>query len=169
MDPLKICENYLTFRAIIRGSTLSPGFFRRWCFPALADVVGNIVVQEEGRFWQILPENHAFWGLLRRGFTVASFTEIITAAQLENRGRQLAFLAFISFLLRNWPSDSVVPEADRLDLVCAPAWSRMQIWSQTARLINDLQDSVLEEQGSAEEEECEEALLAGDSDDPLFG
>ncbi|APD29203.1 E1B 19K [Canine adenovirus 1] len=168
MDPLKICENYLTFRSIIKGSTFSPGVFRRWRFHALADVVGNIVEREEGRFWEIVPETHTLWALFRGGFTVAPFTEILTSLQLENRGRQLAFLAFLSFLLRNWPSDSVVSEDARLDLVCAPAWSRIQIWSQAARLINDLPESVFEGQGSVVEEECGEEHLARDSDDPFF-
>lgn len=161
MDLFAYCNSYSSFKLIIYGSTYSPGLVRRWCFPALADVVGTVVERFEGRYWAIVSPSSSHWQLLERGCTFASFVQLFSGADLSHPGRVLSFLGFVSFLLRNWPSNSVVPLSDRLDLICVPAWTKMQLWNQAARFYEDPPEAEAEEGVGNEEEEPFADLGAG--------
>ncbi|AEM06263.1 E1B 19K [Bat adenovirus 2] len=173
MDLLRACSTYSAFKYMMKGSTYNSGWVRRWCFPGLSEVVGTLAETHSYRFWNMMPRRHLYWDLVRRGYCTSFFEIMFRKADLSNRGRVLAYLAFVSFLLRNWPQDSVVPEADRLDLICIPAWTRMQSWQQTVTLMQEIEEI---QQGTGAEEctdaeqafvEEEEEQGGGSSPDPL--
>ncbi|BBE29300.1 small T-antigen [Bat mastadenovirus] len=170
MDPLSACNSYDSFRHMIRGSLLPPGWIRRWCLSSLSDIVGTISVSSEARFTYSLPDDHLFWSLFKKGFTIGCCNELFEPVDLSNRGRVLAFFAFVSFLLRKWPADSVVPQGERLDLICVPAWSRMQLWKQATAVLEKEDE---EDKAEADDDSEEETLVeqsgtdTGDSDEAL--
>nr|QRV11647.1 E1B 19K [Bat mastadenovirus] len=165
MDILSLCNNYSTFKNIVRGSTYGPGLVRRWCFPALSDIVGTIAEENAYRFWGVMPSSHIYWDFVKRGYCTSFFQTMFHMADLSNRGRLLAFLAFVCFLLKNWPKGSVVPEADRLDLICVPAWSRLQLWQQTMTIMQQLEEDQQETGG----EECGDDEMEGEEEEELEG
>ncbi|ADD17098.1 small T-antigen [bat adenovirus 3] len=142
MDPLALCADYSTFRFIIRGSLCGSGWVRRFCFPALANVLAEVAEEYEEGYWRAFPPEDYNWDLLRRGYTFAAFVDLFSTVDLSNGGRVLSFLGFLSFILRYWPSDSVVPAADRLDFICIPAWTKMQLWSQSLRFMEELESAM---------------------------
>lgn len=152
MDILRLCQNYSTFKHTIKGSTFGAGFIRRWCFPALSEVLGCLAETHSYRFWYALPRDNTYWELVRRGYTVSLHQELFANVDLSNRGRVLSFLAFVTFLLKHWPADSCIPEGDRLDLICVPAWTRLKMWQQTEHIMQQLEEEL---QGAGAEEEQE--------------
>lgn len=167
MDLLKFFNSYHSFRNIMKGSTHAPGWVRRWCFHPLADIVGTVAETHEDRFRSAMPDNAVFWDMLRKGYTFIAFTDALAGADLSNRGRALAVLGFASFLLRNWPQDSDVPLTERLDLLCVPLWSKIQIWQQTMKKFQEERAqwvaNIIEEEEEDRSEEGE--FLSSDSGD----
>ncbi|APC26054.1 E1B small T-antigen [Bat mastadenovirus G] len=139
MDLFSMCADYSSFRYILRGSLCGSSWVRKWCFPALADAITGIADDYEDGYWRAFPPDDINWNLLRRGYTFAAFTDLFSSVDLGNAGRFMSFLGFLNFILRNWPSDSVVLSADRLDLICVPAWTKIMLWSQTMRQMEELQ------------------------------
>ncbi|QDF59494.1 E1A putative 20.8KDa protein [African pygmy hedgehog adenovirus 1] len=170
MDILQLCSSYSQFRGIIRGTTYRAGWVRRWCFHPLTDIVANLAEDFDTRYWLALPLGHPYWELLKRGYTFAGNPDLFGGVDLSTRGRALAFLGFLTFILRNWPPDSVVPSEARIDLVCVPAWTKIQMWTQTLKLLEEMQIARAmpeeEEEGLTSPSDEEVASDSTDQPDP---
>lgn len=158
MEVLNYCRNYYEFRRMIKGTTYSLGWVRRWLFSPLSDVVCMVADKNELAYWRALPPSHFYWDMLKRGHAFFGKEDLFACVDLSTGGRVLASLGFLAFVLRHWPRDSVVPFEQRLDLICAPAWTRMQMWIQ-------MEESRALEQQQPPEETIEEEEETSDAEE----
>lgn len=130
MEIISYFRTYLEFRHCMRGTSYNVGWVRRWCFPPMSDVVHELVDERLVEYSEMLPPESRFWEMLQRGLTFAALPNLAASLDFTTRGRAVASLGMVAFVLRHWPDPSPHSFEERLDLLCAPVWMRMQTLAQ---------------------------------------